>query len=93
MRHHTYLEQDVIQINEEIAEENARLSDAKEVYEKYGQRWEKAMPLIEDKQHLKTCVFFCDDRTQKKEKRKFENSLKKAKNLLKKIRDNKEKTL
>ena len=88
MRHHKLLEQDAINIDEE----RARLAGEIRTYEKYGQRWEEAMPLKEDKQHLKTCVFFCTEKTQRKEKRKFEKSLDRVKCMLRDIKEKKTKT-
>ena len=40
----------------------------------------------ERKQHLKICVFFCDDGIQNKEKRKFVSILYRVKNLLLQIK-------
>ena len=50
------------------------------------------MPLKEDKQHLKACVFFCTEKTQRKEKRKFEKSLDRVKCMLRDIKEKKTKT-
>ena len=68
VRHHKLLEKDAINIDEEIAEERARLAGEIRTYEKYGQHWEEAMTLKEDKQHLKTCfLLHRKDREKKKE--------------------------
>ncbi|KAK3747940.1 hypothetical protein RRG08_041777 [Elysia crispata] len=65
VRHHKLLEQDAINIDEE----RARLAGEIRTYEKYGQHWEEAMPLKEDKQHLKTCFLLHREDTEKRKPR------------------------
>ena len=82
LKHHKNLEEDVLDFDREISKEESLILGVPYLFEKYGCSWEKAMPLREHKQFLKTCVIMCDVVIDIKELKGFQKEFHKLKEEL-----------